>query len=266
MKSYYRTRITPVDYKKNPEGARRKINSWVERKTENKIKNILSNSLDPLTRLILVNAIYFKGDWANPFEISDTTEMPFFLSGNKSIDVSMMNQTNEFNYGENESLQILELPYVGDKLYMLVILPRKTDGLQDLEEIITNATLEEWTGNLSKKRVDVYLPRFKMTSEFDLKKVLIAMGMEDAFDMNKANFAGMDGNPNWLYIGAVLHKAFIDVSEEGTEAAAATAVIMMMKSEPLKPIIFRADHPFLFMIRDNSTGSILFMGRVSRPD
>jgi serpin B len=263
-KKYYRTEITPLDYKTNSEDARKKINAWVEEKTNNKIKNIISTPPDPLTRLILVNAIYFKGDWASQFKKSATTEMPFYLNENKSIEVPMMHQISEFNYGEDESLQFLELPYAGNKLLMLIILPKKIDGLQNREEILTKESLEGWTRNLSKRNVAVYLPRFKMTSEFRLDKELESMGMQDAFDMDKANFSGMDGNPNWLYIGAVLHKAFIDVNEEGTEAAAATGVIMRVKSAP-EYVIFRADHPFLFLIQDNLTGSILFMGRVSNP-
>jgi serpin B len=263
-KKYYRTEITSVDYKTNSEDARKKINAWVEEKTNNKIKNIISKSPDPLTRLILVNAIYFNGDWASQFKKSATTEMPFYLNESKSIEVPMMHQISEFNYGENESLQVLELPYAGNKLLMLVILPKKIDGLQNREELLTKESLEGWTRNLSKRNVAVYLPRFKMTSEFRLDKELESMGMQDAFNMDKANFSGMDGNPNWLYIGAVLHKAFIDVNEEGTEAAAATGVIMRVKSAP-EYVIFRADHPFLFLIQDNLTGSILFMGRVSNP-
>ena len=262
---YYQTEITPVDYKTNPEAASKKINSWVEEKTNNKLKNIISTLPDPLTRLILVNAIYFKGNWASQFKESATTQMPFYLNESKSIEVPMMNQTSKFNYGEEESLQVLELPYVGNELSMLVILPKKTDGLQNLEEILTKDSLEGWTKDLSNRMVEVYLPRFKMTSEFNLDEVLRSMGMNDAFDMDKANFSGMDGNPNWLYIGAVLHKAFVDVNEEGTEAAAATVSRVKVKSAPPRPVLFRADHPFLFLIRDNLTGSILFMGRVSNP-
>ncbi len=141
-KKYYRTEITPVDYKRNPEDARKKINSWVEEKTNNKIKNIISKPPAPLTRLFLVNAIYFKGNWDSQFKKSATTEMPFYLNESKSIKVSMMNQISKFNYGEDESLQVLELPYVGNKLYMLVILPKKIDGLQNLEEILTKDSLE----------------------------------------------------------------------------------------------------------------------------
>ena len=264
-KRYYGTEITSVDYKRKPEDARKKINAWVEEKTNDKIKDIISETPDPLTRLILVNAIYFKGNWASQFKKFATTKMPFYLNVSKSIEVPMMNQTSEFNYGEEEHLQVLELPYVGNKLSMLVILPREIDGIHNLEESLTKDNLEGWTGNVYREKVEVYLPRFRVTSEFSLNETLVSMGMKDPFDMNKANFSGMDGNPNWLYIGAVLHKAFVDVNEEGTEAAAATGVRMGVKSAPSPPVLFRADHPFFFLIRDNSTGSILFLGRLSRP-
>ena len=171
-KKYYRTEITPLDYKTNSEDARKKINAWVEEKTNNKIKNIISTPPDPLTRLILVNAIYFKGDWASQFKKSATTEMPFYLNDSQSIEVPMMHQISEFNYGKDESLQVLELSYAGNKLLMWVILPKKIDGLQNLEEILTKDSLEGWTRNLSKRNVAVYLPRFKMTSEFRLDKEL----------------------------------------------------------------------------------------------
>ena len=264
-KRYYRTEITAVDYERNPEAAQKKINIWVEEKTNNKIKDIISDPPDTLTRLFLINAIYFKGNWDSQFKKLATTKMPFFLSESKSIEVSMMRQKNTFIYGENESLQILELPYVGDELSMLVLLPREIDGINDLEESLTEDSLKIWTGNVSRETAEVYLPRFRMTSEFNLNKVLSSMGMNDAFDMNKANFSGMDGNTNWLYIDDIFHKAYVDVNEEGTEAAAATRVGAMGKSEPPPPIIFRADHPFLFLIRDNSTESILFMGRLRHP-
>jgi serpin B len=264
-KKYYQTEITPVDYKTNPESARKKINSWVEEKTNNKIKNIISTLPDPLTRLILVNAVYFKGNWARQFEKSTTTQSPFYPKESKSIEVPMMNQTSKFNYGEEESLLVLELPSVGNELSMLVMLPKKTGGLQNLEEILAKDSLDGWTRNLSNRMFEVYLPRFKMTSEFSLDEELKSMGMNDAFDMDKADFSGMDGNPNWLYIGAVLHKDFVDVNKEGSEAAAATVVHKKEPSAPPEPVLFRADHPFLFLIRNNATRSILFLGRLINP-
>ncbi len=221
-KKSYQAEITPVDYEKDPESARLKINSWIERETKDKIKDIISDPLDPLTRLILANAIYFKGEWISQFEKSATEKMPFHLDVTEITEVPLMHQTNDLNYSEDKIVQILEMPYAGNELSMVIVLPRKIDGLQNVEEILTVESLKEWIENSYEMPVDVYLPRFKMTFQFDLKKVLKEMGMNDAFVMGKANFSGMDGNPNYLFIGFAVHKAFVDVNEEGTEAAAAT--------------------------------------------
>lgn len=177
-----------------------------------------------------------------------------------------MRQQGIFGYGENDSLQILELPYSERALSMIVLLPREIDGLAELEGALTPANLQQWTGHLRNREVRVVLPRFKTGSEFNLADALKSMGMIDAFDLSKANFSGMDGRENWLYIGAVLHQALIDVNEEGSEAAAATVVIMLEKGLPEPVPTFRADHPFLFLIRENRTGSILFTGRVVNPN
>lgn len=176
----------------------------------------------------------------------------------------LMAQKKEFAYGERAFLQALELPYEGESLSMIVLLPKEKDGLPQLEKQLTAGNLRRWTWGLRKQKVKVFLPRFKMTSQFGLSKTLAAMGMRDAFNPNKANFSGMDGRLNWLYIGAVIHKAFVDVNEEGTEAAAATAVVMKIRMAA-QPPIFRADHPFIFFIRENTTGSILFLGRLMDP-
>jgi len=264
IKEHYGVLITPVDYRTAREAACKLINGWVEEKTKNKIKNLIQpDVLDALTRLILVNAIYFKGNWASQFEENQTKNAPFRLLSGKTIQVPTMSQKQEFGYAEDQSLQILELPYIGNDLSMLVMLPKQADGIAELEKNLTVENLRKWTTSLRKREVSVFLPKFKMTTQFRLGEVLISMGMSEAFDMNKANFAGMDGNPNWLYIAAVIHKAFVDVNEEGTEAAAATAVEMKALSAP--PLTFRADHPFIFLIRENLTGSILFLGRVIDP-
>jgi len=221
-RTFYQAEIIPVDYERNPESAIQRINSWVERKTNNKIKDIIAGPLHPLTRLILANAIYFKGEWVSRFEKSATVEMPFYPRKNETVQVSMMQQTSDLNYGEDEILQVLEMPYTGSELSMVILLPRDIDGLHNVEEILTVDSLEKWSKNTSERPVEVYLPRFNMTFQFDLKNVLVALGMTDAFDKNKANFSGMDGYPNWSYIDFAVHKAFVDVNEEGTEAAAAT--------------------------------------------
>jgi serine protease inhibitor len=226
-KKYYQAEITPVDYMTGAETARLKINAWVERKTNKKIQNIIPDTkpqfLPPLTTLVLINAIYFKGEWITKFKESDTTNIPFYPEENEAIEVPMMYQKGGLNYGEDEIVQVLEMPYAGNGLSMLIVLPRETDGLQYLEEKLTVERLKEWNNHLSKDLVAVYLPKFKMIYSVRLDDVLIAMGMKDAFVFRKANFSGMDGNPDWLYIEFFLHKAFVDVNEEGTEAAAATA-------------------------------------------
>jgi serpin B len=176
----------------------------------------------------------------------------------------MMSQEHEFNYVENDQLQVLELPYAGNDLSMTVLLPKKHDGLAELESSLTAHTLRSLVAKSHEQTVTVYLPRFKLTSQFSLQNTLAAMGMPDAFSQNTADFSAMDGN-RMLYISAVVHKAFVDVNEEGTEAAAATGVVVSVTAMPVRPAVFRADHPFVFLIRDIHSGSILFLGRVVDP-
>jgi serpin B len=268
VKKYYGVTVTPVDFVAAADKAAQQINQWVEEKTNNKIKDLIQPGLlDALTRLVLANAIYFKGNWASQFDENRTKDDTFYLQTGGTVQAPLMAQKQKFKYAEFESLQVLELPYVGDSLSMLVLLPGEKNGLPGLEKSLTTDNLKRWTSGLSEVEVKVFLPRFKMTSLFSLERTLAAMGMPDAFDRTKANFSGMDGHRNWLYIGAVVHKAFVDVNEEGTEAAAATAVVMRvtMARQPLRPVVFRADHPFIFLIRENTTGSILFLGRVMDP-
>ncbi|HEY76884.1 MAG TPA: serpin family protein [Thermoflexia bacterium] len=260
----YGASIIPVDYG-DPEAARGKINTWVEKKTEDKIKELIPPRLiTSVTTLVLVNAIYFEGDWASRFDRRATEEASFWVTPVEKIQVPMMAQRQKFRYAEYERLQVLELPYVGGDLSMIVLLPREVDGLAELENNLTMENLERWTSALQESEVLVFLPRFKMAwGARILNNELQSMGMTDAFDGSKADFSGMDGTRR-LAISVVLHKAFIDVNEEGTEAAAATAVIITRGiSSP--PPTFRADHPFIFLIRDNNTGSILFIGRVVNP-
>jgi serpin B len=177
-----------------------------------------------------------------------------------------MSQAGKFHYGENKDLQVLELPYDGDDVSMVVILPRKVDGLAALEKKLNAQTLTQWTGLLRQhKKVNVFFPRFKMEYMMHMKKTLTAMGMPDAFSTVRADFSGMDGSRN-LRIHKVIHKAFVEVNEEGTEAAAATVVLMAARSARIdRPPTFRADHPFIFLIKDRVTGSVLFMGRMTNP-
>jgi serine protease inhibitor len=262
-KQYYGVRVTTVDYG-DAETARCTINAWVEEKTENKIQEVIPPGLlDDLTRLVLVNAIYFKGNWASQFDQSLTSDAPFRVTPDEQVQVPMMSQVHGFRYREGDGLQVLELPYAGNDLSMVVLLPREIGGLAALEERLTVENLGRWTSGLWQSEVQLFLPRFEITFPFRLDDTLKSMGMVDAFG-GDADFSGMDGTKS-LCIGAVLHKAFASVDEEGTEAAAATAAMMQAMGLPLPPPTFRADHPFVFLIRENSTGSILFLGRVVNP-
>lgn len=253
-----------VNFRGASEAVRIKINRWVEEKTKDKIKDLIKPGvLDSLTRLVLTNAIYFKGNWASQFETSKTKQDTFWLDSSKSIEVSLMAQKADFRYVETESLQILELPYTGNELSMIVLLPREIGGLDALETSLTVENLTNWLNLLKKREIRVFLPKFKMRSQFSLSQTLASMGMPDVFT-SKADFSGMTDNKN-LYISAVIHQAFVDVNEEGTEAAAATAVAMTLLSMPSPPPVFRADHPFLFLILHNSSKSILFLGRIVNP-
>ena len=261
----YRAGLQNVDFQQAAEQARQAINAWVEEQTNNRIKDLIpAGAIDPLTRLVLTNAIYFKGDWANQFDKDATRDRPFTLAGGDKTDVPMMYQKEDFRYAENEDCQVIELPYEGDDLSMLVLLPRTVGDLPALEAKLSPESLENWTRRMRRREVQLYLPRFTMTSEFSLSGTLAAMGMSDAFAPGRADFSGMDGTRE-LFIQAVVHKAFVDVNEEGTEAAAATGVVVGVTSIGPPPVVFRADHPFLFLIRDNETGSILFIGRVANP-
>lgn len=266
LKKYYGVEITPVDYAGAPEPARVKINEWVEEKTKDKIMDLIpQGSIDPLTRLVLVNAIYFKGDWEEQFKPDDTIEVPFFVTPEKSVKASLMTRTGDYGYSDMGDLQMLELPYAGGDLSMVVIIPGTGCSISDLEKKMTLENFSLWKESMSRKEVKVFLPKFSITwGSFSLVEALKSLGMIDAFSETKADLSGMNGRPD-LYITDVLHKAFIDVNEEGTEAAAATAVIVGLKSMPAPIPVFRADRPFIFVIQENSTGSILFMGRVNDP-
>jgi serpin B len=268
LQQFYGAQVTPVDYG-DEEAARRTINAWVEEQTRHKIRDLIPPGiLTDLTRLVLANAIYFKGSWSSPFQVSLTSEAQFRVTPDTQVQVAMMAKQSEFGYLELSGLQVLELPYAGDDLSMIVLLPREQDqargqdALAQLEDALTAQNLELWTGKLAKTEVQVFLPRFEVTFPVRLDRALGSLGMVHAFS-RRADFSGMDGT-RLLYIDQVVHKAFVVVNEEGTEAAAATAVIMVLGMPPPVPV-FRADHPFLFLIREKRTGSILFLGRVANP-
>jgi serpin B len=273
-KNNYETGLNQVDFKDATEASRQTINLWVEQRTENKIRALLRpGSLTSRTRLVLTNAIYFKGDWAEQFKKEDTKDEDFRLSAAQAIKAPLMHITKGFNYFDGGSFQALEILYKKRELSMIVLLPRAMEGLSAFEHSLTPASARQLLGQLlPASEIVLTIPKFKMEAEFDLGETLIAMGMRKAFDGKMADFSGMasretmqrDGN---LHISAVIHKAYVDVSEEGTEAAAATAVVTkaLTAAAPTAPIIFRADHPFMFLIRDNRSGSILFIGRVTNP-
>ncbi len=248
----YGALLREVDFGRDTDQARKTINAWVEKETQDKIKELFKpGSLSSDSRLVLTNAIYFKGDWANQFKKDRTREAPFYLGGGKQTDVPLMHQTAPFRYFDGNTFQALELPYVGNHLAMVVLLPKKIDGLAALEKELSPDKLEKWLGGLHKDEVEVQLPRFTMTAEFPLEKTLPAMGMPTAFS-DAADFSGI-AKIEQLSIGVVRHKAFVDVNEGGTEAAAATGVEIRAVSDTINPV-FRADHPFLFLIRDAQFG------------
>ncbi len=262
---YYDAGLREVDFVFHTEEARSIINRWVEDKTENKIVDLIGPGvLDPLTRLVLTNAIYFKGQWEQPFRPEQTEEAPFYLSAGKQATVPFMHQIGTFKYAETSNAQALELPYSGNELAMTVLLPEPDASLAELEAAIQADGIQSILEALSPTKVDVSIPRFKFEAELSLSEYLQQLGMTDAFDDNIADFSGI--SDTFLYITHVLHKAFIEVNEEGTEAAAATAVVVGTKSIRLElPEIFVADRPFIFLIRDLRTGSILFLGRMADP-
>ena len=253
------------------EDARQTINGWVEKQTEDKITDLIpAGVLSADTKLVLTNAVYFHGIWSDPFKKDRTKDEDFNLTATDKIKVPLMHRWDEFRYGAVDDLQILELPYGDGSLSMVVLLPKEIDGLADLESKLTFHNLQRWMTSVKQEdEVKVYLPKFKTTSQFQMADTLKAMGMELAFDGNAADFSGMTGGRD-LFISEVIHKAFVDVNEEGTEAAAATGVVMAPTSaapiqEPKEPPVFRADHPFVFMIRDNRNGAIMFLGRITNP-
>jgi serpin B len=259
----YGAGLNQVDFARQPEAARQTINAWVEKQTRDKIKELLQpDVITADARLVLTNAIYFKGDWARKFKKELTKSEPFQVTPSRKVDVPMMRQVGDFQYLDGGDFQALGLPYRGNDLSMVVLLPKKADGLAALEKSLTAAKLTECLKKLRTLEVGVILPKFRLTRDARLGQLLSAMGMPLAFRTD-ADFSGMTGKKE-LMLSEVVHKAFVEVNEEGTEAAAATAVVAQPTAARIPPT-FQADHPFVFLIRDNATGSILFLGRVTDP-
>ncbi len=264
----YGAELVELDFAKS-DAARQRINDWVAKQTEKKITDLIpQGGLSPEAKLVLTNAVYFLGSWDSPFNAERTKKEPFHVAAEEKIDVDMMFQAETFQYGENDLLQVLELPYAERNFSMFVFLPREVDGLAKLEEQMTAENVRTWIQEVYRENeVRVSLPKFKTVSQFELGSVLQQLGMSTAFKAEAADFSGMTGGKD-LFISAVHHKAFVDVNEKGTEAAAATGVVMAPTSapiEPEEPKVFRADHPFVFVIRDNRTEMLLFVGRMVNP-
>jgi serpin B len=263
---YYLGEVKNLDFVNNPSGSSNEINNWVAKNTNNKIKEIVSPDLfNPLTRAVLTNAIYFKGKWEHQFGKEDTKPEDFTLNSGEKVKVPMMSLTNDdlnFDYAEADGMQILEMKYQGDKISMLVLLPRS--NITYLESILSEEKLQEWRSELRPETVYIHMPKYKFETSYSLTDYLKNMGMNLPFTWPGADFSGMDGT-KMLYISDVLHKAYIDVYEEGTEAAAATVVIGTFGAAMPHYVEFRADHPFIFIIQETDTGNILFLGKVVNP-
>ena len=255
-KNYYDSEVTTVNF--NSDGVD-KINGWVKDKTEGKIKEIFApDPANSAIQLAITNAIYFKGIWTEQFDPEKTKIDNFYTDKDTAVKVPLMELKTAFlNQARTDQAKIVELPYEGDKVSMLVLLPKKIDGIKSLEESITKDNLKKWREDFEEIKTKVYLPKFKIETTYDMVPVLQELGIHDAF--GDADFSRISDSD--LFISKVIHKAFVEVNEEGTEAAAATGIAMLQSG----PVEFRAYHPFVFIIQEKETGQILFMGRIMNP-
>jgi serpin B len=259
-KNYYDAGLTLLDFRNEIEKSRQTINNWVEEKTEEKIKDLIPpRGMSPDTTLVLTNAIYFKGEWQNKFRWWKTRRADFNVSDKEKVEVRMMHIKAYFKFGGNAKMKIVELPYKDEELSMLVFLPRE---IKEFEETLTAESIDALLSERMKlTEVDVYLPRFKITwGSFSLNNALVALGMPDAFNPKRADFSGINGIGG-IWVSDVFHQACIEVNEKGTEASGGSGLGLTQGRTP----VFRADRPFIFIIKDNRSGSILFMGRVMNP-
>ena len=259
----YGAGLRTLDFRAAPDASRLTINNWVEDQTGQRIKDLIPpGAIDPLTRLVLTNAIYFNAAWANNFEKSATRPADFHLAGGSTVKVPMMHQTEHLGYAAGDGYQAVTLPYDGRELEMVVLLPGQ-GKFSEFENSLTAGSVVSIIKDITPRQIALSLPGFKYESEFSLGKILAAMGMPVAFS-GQADFSGMTGDRE-LSISEVVHKAFVAVDESGTEAAAATAVIMRATAMPVMPLEVKVDRPFIFLIRDIQTGSVIFIGRVMNP-
>lgn len=268
MKTYFGAEPQSVNFVQESDQIRKEINSWVESQTEGKILNLLpDDAVDSATKMILVNALYFKGIWEHQFLVQDTKEKPFKVNKTTSKPVQMMSMKKKLQVFLIEKPKVtgLQLYYEGRDFSLFILLPDDFSGLEQLEKDITYEKLREWSSAdmMETCNVQLHLPKFKLEETYNLKSTLSRMGMSDAFNQGKADFSGMSGERN-LYLSNVFHKSFVEINEQGTEAAASTASEVSFRSK-VPSIEFNADHPFLFFIKHNKTDSILFFGRYSSP-
>lgn len=264
LKQYYTANATNLDLKNDSENSRKIINTWVENKTNQKIVNLLpEGSINKDTRVVLTNAIYFKGNWTNQFEALDTSNQNFTTSQDNIVKVPMMTKTSSFPYFEDSNMQALKMPYQGEHLSMIILLPKNND-LNELVNSLSVEKLHQLNNNMTIQSVSAYIPKFTLDTKYTLNDYLSSMGMPSAFSPVDADFTGITGNKD-LSISTAVHQAFVKVDEKGTEAAAATGAVTQATSLMLAKEVFRADHPFAFMIYDDQTGLILFLGQVANP-
>nr|DBA24621.1 TPA: hypothetical protein GDO54_012251 [Pyxicephalus adspersus] len=270
ISKHFHAEIQAMDFAHSADDARKKINNWVEEKTECKIKDLLpQGSVDSLTKLVVVNALYFKGNWDVKFPEENTEQKPFRLSKTKTKMVPMMFQRNKCNmfYVEELETKVLELPYVNKETSMIILLPDdikdNTNGLEQLQKELSYVKLNEWMDAMTQTEVEIELPRFRLEEKYDLKSYLSKMGMADLFSPGIADLRGISEAGN-LHVSEIFHKVYVEINEEGTEAAAATGAIATVRTRPIVEKV-QADHPFMFFIKENRTKAILFFGAFSSP-
>lgn len=260
----YHAKIAEADFVDNAVGAQQQINHWVKQKTNNKIQSIIAdNMLDAQTKMVLVNAIYFNSDWLKPFKKQYTQQKNFYIDGQQTVKVAMMQQRGRFSIAQNNEAKLISLPYKGGRFSMLVLLPNDSNKINELQQQLTITKLNELRSTMVSTDVELSLPKFNLETNYNLVPYMQDLGMKDAFTM-RADFSKMTDSKG-LYISSVIHKAFIEVDEAGTEAAAVTAILVGKTSIP-QYMIFNANRPFLFFIQDNRSQSILFMGRLNLPN